>query len=438
LNTVVASLVARGCLLFALTSVVRAQLPPDLSPQDRAFLERLALARGRAQTLDQVLALPLKSERTVANWVAQDVGADRALRLWCRSLPRRAGTRFYSDASCDVDVCLSSAELRQQLASLLRNHPGLPEAGVSEADLARAEKGWPIVWSTGSAALSERSQTRRPDGWEDVTYEGVQVTRRVAAADACHALFEQAGRLKVTPARQLREFLESDDAVADAVLEGLQKAATVTVECGFDQVAVAEARINLTDLIRILTDVHQQHYRGDAFHAADLRDMALTVGRGELKAAGLAVPPSRYVTKAEYELIELDRPPWADKTLSATGRYEPQDGEEVAEFIRVGIARFDGMDRLRQRILALVIQRDVTVEQFVGYHRELKQDVVTFLGGTRVVGHPKTLPDGGLEVRVELPLRRLWLIVCRAMARIEVAPPSEAESTTQSSPEVSP
>jgi hypothetical protein len=300
---------------------------------------------------------------------------------------------------------------------------------VSERDLSRAEQDWPVLWSTGSAALSDRSETRQPDGWEDVTYEGIQVTRRAAAADARHMLFEQAGRLKVTAAYRLREFLESDDAVADAVLEALRQTARVTVECALDQVAVAEARIGITDLIRILTEVHQQHYRGDVFHAADFREMALLVDRDELKAVGLAVPPSHYVTRPEYELIELDEPPWVDQTLRGIGRYEPVDGDEFTQFVQVEIARFDGMDRLRQKVQALVIQGDVTVNEFVGYHRGLKDDIVTFLSGTRLIGQPKALPDGGLEVRVELPLRRLWLIVRHAMQRVEVDPPETEPSS---------
>ncbi|HUU95739.1 MAG TPA: hypothetical protein VM487_08355 [Phycisphaerae bacterium] len=425
-----------GWLLLVLATTAQAQPVTGLAPQDRAFLERLALARAR--TLDQVWALPLKTNLTVGNWVSRDVSADRALRLWCRSLPCYARARFYADGTCDVDVRLSPAMLRQQLATLLLRYPVLAEGRVGERDLTGGEKDWPVLWSTGSAALSERSQTRQPDGWGDVTYEGIQVTSRAAAADARYALFEQAGRLKVTAARHLHEFLESDEAVAEAVHEALQRVATVTVECALDQVAVAEARIGLTDLIRILTKVHQQHYTGDVFHAADFREMALLADRAELKTTGLAVPPSRYLTEPEYQLIDLDTPRWAAQTLSATGRYEPADEDDFAQVVRLGIARFDGMDHLRRKVEALVIQQGVTVEEFIGHHRELKDEIVTFLSGTRVVGRPQALPDGGIQVQVELPLKRLWLIVRAAMQRVEVDPPEEPQPTAQPSAEETP
>jgi hypothetical protein len=421
-----------------LATTAQAQPLTGPAPQDRVFLERLALARARAQTLEQVWALPLKTNLTLGQWVSGDIGADRALRLWCRSRPRYSSARVYVDGTCDVDVHLSPTALRQQLATLLLSYPGLADGRVSERDLSGAEQGWPVLWSTGSAALSERSETRQPDGWGDVTYEGIQVTRRAAAADARYALFEQAGRLKVTAARYLREFLESDDAVAEAVHEALQRVATVSVECALDQVAVAEARIGMTDLIRILTEAHQQHYAGDAFHAADFREMALLANRAELKATGLAVPPSRYLTKPEYQLIDLDTPSWAAQTLSATGRYEPADDDDFAQVVRLGIARFDGMDHLRRKVEELVIQQGVTVEEFIGQHRELKDEIVTFLGGTRIVGHPEKLPDGGVTVQVELPLHRLWLIVRTAMQRVEVDPPKEPQPIAQPSAEETP
>ncbi len=418
-------------LPLVIVAIAHAQSATDITPQDRMFLERLALARARAQMLEQVWALPLKPDLTIGASVAQEVAPDRALRLWCRALPGYVGARHYSDATCDVDIRLTPETLQAQLREWLRVHRPLREGRIDERDLAQAAKDWPVLWSTGGAALTERSQTRQPDGWEDVTYEGMQVTRRAAAADARYALLEEAGRLKVTAARRLREFFDASDDVQEAVYDALREKATVRVECAPDQVAVAEARIGMTDLIRILTEVHQQRYNGEAFHAADFREMALLVERDELRATGLAAPPSTYIKPSPYRPIELDTPSWAAQTLSTTGRYEPADDEIFPEIVRAELARFDGMDNLRRKVEALVIQKNVTVTEFLGYHRELKDDVVLFLSGTRIVGTPQELPDGGVEARVELPLQRLWHIVRRAMQLVEVeptAPPTPEET----------
>jgi hypothetical protein len=52
------------------------------------------------------------------------------------------------------------------------------------------------------------------------------------------------------------------------------------------------------------------------------------------------------------------------------------------------------------------------------------------LNGARVVTAPVALPAGGVEVKVELPLRRLWEIVRRGMKLEEVEPPPAASDAT--------
>jgi len=251
-------------------------------------------------------------------------------------------------------------------------------------------------------------------------------------------LLEQAGRLKLTPAHRLHEFFESDEQVFRAVYSAVTDVATVVVEPALDQVAVARARLGMTELIRILTEVHQKHYRGDLFHAPDFREMALSARQSELRAEGLATPPNRYRLHEPYQLVELDTPPWATTTLRATGRYDPLDTDDFADDVRLELARFDGMNELRQQVEALVIQDRVTVEQLLGYRRQLKDDVVVFLSGARVAGQKQTEPDGTLTVRIELPLQRLWKIVRRGLQRVEVDPPENDAATTQPVQEVSP
>ena len=159
--------------------------------------------------------------------------------------------------------------------------------------------------------------------------------------------------------------------------------------------------------------------------------MALLTGERELRATGLASPAKRYALRSAYKLIELDAPDWADQTLAAAGRYEPLDDEDFDERTRIEAARFDGIDKLRRRVEALVIQKSVTVERFLGRHRELKDDVVVFLSGARVVGEPRARRDESVEVNVRLGLRRMWLIVRRGMRTVEVDPPDSTGASTQ-------
>ncbi|MCC6358861.1 MAG: hypothetical protein IT450_08965 [Phycisphaerales bacterium] len=416
-------LVAWLCAAMA-ACAANAQAPETvISPGERLGIERLALGKARTRLLPAIQSQSLKPELTVGAWVASDVALDRALRIWVRSQPTFGAARIYSDRTGEVDVRVTPGELARELLSLREQFPAAGE-GLSAAEIEAAARRWSIVWVTGivDEPLPERA---RVDGWEDVSAEGTQAARNAARDDAIYALLDEAARLRVTAARRLDEFLASSAAVEDAVLDGLRTEANVKVELAPDQVAVAEAAIPIPALIRILTDVHARLYQGDMFQSPDFREMALTAGIASIRATGLAAPPARYLIKPKYELIELDRPTWADSTLTTTGIYEPHDSDDFPAAMREELARFDGIDRLRRMVEGIELRKGITVEQFLGYHRQLKDDVVVFLGGARAIGRPEGRPDGGVAVKVELPLQRLWWILRRGMKTIDADPASQ-------------
>lgn len=395
-----------------------------LNAAERSALERLALARARTAAYETLRGLALGSGATLGEWAAGDAARDRALRAWARERPRFGPPRLYSDGSCDADVRIEPAEVRDWLVGLL---PPAGLDGVLPAAVRVAAVRWPVIHHTGSAERRELSGSPQPLGWEDVKVEGLQLARLAAQADAALALLDEASRLKITNARTLSAFLESGEAVRDAVLDGIRQAARVAVRPEPDQVVVASASLNVTELIRILSDVHATTYRGELFHAADFREMALLAPVKELEATGLGVPPKSTYLKPPYEPIELDVPAWASEALTAVGRYEPRDEDgDLPEPVRAEMARLDGMNALRGKAESLVIQRDVTVEQLLAQRPELKPDVVMFLTGTRAAPGGRVTADGAYETRVELPLDRLWRIVRRGMTLVEVDPPEAA------------
>jgi len=419
-------------LLMAGVAATCAQAPaPALTAEQQKVLRDVALAKARTELLDRVRELPLRPGVALAEWLARDVALDRALRLWVRTRPAQGEPRQYSDRVCEADARMSPDDLQTQLLKLVEDYPdAATAAGVDAVALKAAAQRWPVLWTTGGAALSKELWPGQPPGWENVTRAGLELARGAAGADAYQALLAEAGRLKVTDARRLREFLDSGDAVRDAVRAEVQRAATVKFDFAPDQVAVAEARLSMRDLLRILTRVHQEQYRGDDFAAADFREMALLPGKEGLTGTGLATPPTGAILRTSYTPIEYNAPQWASTTLTAVGRHAPGDAESSDAAARREAARLDGIDRLRAQVERLVIQKSVTVAEFLGYHQDLKDDVTLFLSAARMTGPPKTRPDGAVEVEVSLPLRRLWEIIRRKMTLEEVEPPADGTPTT--------
>jgi len=423
-------LLAAACLGLP-AAAVQEPRAASLDAEQQTRLEQLALAKARTELLERVRGLPLSPGLTVGDWLARDPDLDRSLRLWSRTRPRHGHLRLYSDAICEADVRVEPDELGRELQRLVSEYPAAANTiSLSATGLNEAARGWPIIWVTGRAALEE-SARGRPAGWENVTHEGQELARAAATADAFADLLAQAGRLKVTNARRLREFLDHSAELRQAVENELRRAAQVQIEYAPDQVAEARLRLELRDLLRILTKVHQEHYRGHDFEAADFREMFLRAGSDALTAIGLATPPTHTWLKTRYDPLDLDAPEWAARTLSAVGVYEPTGEQPADEATRREAARLDAIDRLYAQIADLVIQRDVRVGDYLAYHPELKDDVALFLSGARVVSH-KNLPDGRLEAGVELPLRRLWEIMRRTAKVVEVEP--DAVPATQPVP----
>ncbi|MFO0840595.1 MAG: hypothetical protein U1D55_18965 [Phycisphaerae bacterium] len=404
-----------------------AQTPPTpLATEERSMLERVALAKARADLSSKVAALLLSSDTTLGAWAARDAARERGLRMWLRSTQRAAAPRFYSDGSCEVDVRLNADEIRAQVAALAA-HAG-SDAPARDA-LNSSSAAWGTLWGSGMASRAERGKVMKPPGWEDVAPEGIELARQAALADAIEALLERVGGLRITNARRADEFLADGEAVREAVRTELRRLAAVNVELAPDQVAAAEARVSMKELIRALAEVQRTAYTGDLFHAADFREMALLNDANELRATGLATPPGRYLLRGGFKLIELDAPAWTRQTLRAVGRERTSPDASLDEAARVELARLDGVNALRKQVEALVIQGDVTIEQLLAYRPGPKDDIIVFLNGARPSGPPRKQADGSIELPVELPLARLWDIVRRVIPATEVEP-----AVTQSAP----
>jgi hypothetical protein len=401
-------LLAPGPCVLVTGAVVRAAESPS---EERVTLERVALAKVRSELVERVYGLKLNDSLTIGDWAGRDLGRDRALRLWLRGMPAHGAARAYSDGSCDVTVRLEPQALIDKMQELAGGQSVAAASSPVGPDFAQAHRRWPVLWVDGSAWRGEANRAGWPEGWEDVTPEALEMTRRAAEADARDALFDALGRLPVTRARRLGAFLESSAEVRSAMEAALRERATVSVTFAPDQVAVATARISLVDLIRVLTEVYGKSYQGDLFHASDFGGMGLLATVDEVSAAGLAIPPAAEASQPPYAGSELGVPAWAAARMTATGRYVPAEDDKLSPSERAEAARRAGIDELRRGVQSLAIKDGMTVGNFLAGHGELENDLDVFLSGARACGAPSTQPGGAVEVPLELPLRRLWWIV---------------------------
>ncbi|MDK1031768.1 MAG: hypothetical protein QGD94_07160, partial [Planctomycetia bacterium] len=106
-------------------------------------------------------------------------------------------------------------------------------------------------------------------------------------------------------------------------------------------------------------------------------------------------------------------PPWASQVAGASAKAGPHEQEhppDEARGIAESLARSKAAENLREKIYAMKISANMTLEQFVNANPRSRADVETFLSAPRVAGTGH-FADGSCAVTVELPLGRLYRIV---------------------------
>jgi len=66
---------------------------------------------------------------------------------------------------------------------------------------------------------------------------------------------------------------------------------------------------------------------------------------------------------------------------------------------------------LVEKVHGVRIDAQTTVQDYVTVNDRVQAEVSRYLAGARLVGEPVIMPDGTIEVTMELPLDGLWQIV---------------------------
>jgi hypothetical protein len=208
-------------------------------------------------------------------------------------------------------------------------------------------------------------------------------------------------------------------------LDELSAATAGDVSFSADQVAEAEVTLRVPELVGILISAHEHSAADTTVSAADFRQMALRARAELIQAAGLATPPEATRLERPPGVVDLDPPPWANETLTLSYTFVPAveratlSGDELSE-----MAYFYAVDAMREKLLNLRVRPGVTLRDFLAARRNLKDDVVTLLSGVRLLETKEA--NGSVQVRVALPLARLWEIAKLGMTAEEVTQPNES------------
>lgn len=384
-------------------------------------LEAAAAADGYQRLMDRLLSPSAPTGQTPADLVNADPQAERTLRQAVYDVSRRSPTRWYSDGSCEVDVTVALADLRERVP---------PNTAAAAALTALDGESLAAVGTAGPPPVSNRSVPPAPEGWESVTPEGIELAAQAAQQDCVAQLIRRIEQLRITETENVRSVLIGPPSLSARLTEYLEPVAFSAPQYEPIQVCSVRGSVSMDAVVAALKKLARNHRGFRRLAAADFDQLPSLNPQKMIEAVGYGVPPIRHC-RGLRTASNLTPPDWASTTLRATGRGgQPESLEGTAQG-KLRAAQAAGADarlKLGRRIDALPLPPDgtVTIEEFLTEHRDLDRDVATFL---RSMGKVETRWDatGQAEVVMEIPLSRLWTILAPHVA-------SAATATTTSRP----
>src|SRR5262249_16756121 len=105
-------------------------------------------------------------------------------------------------------------------------------------------------------------------------------------------------------------------------------------------------------------------------------------------------------------------PAWAAQVVQATGTGVPKDGQQGTE-ARLNAeraAKVEAMRNLTEKGYGVQIDAQTTVRDFGTEDDSIQARVRQTLAGAQQVGEPRYLPDGSVEVTIQIPMEAIYVI----------------------------
>ena len=378
--------VAVGVLMAAWCAACGAMLAKPAGPtadQARMLAIRAAQVDAVNRLIETVMAARVSAVKTVGGAIGPGSDKEIALRVFLRAARRVGEPRVYSDGVAEVDVELPVAAVVRRVAELYT--PGEHETGEL-ADLR-------YVAVDGYVRAGGRGRPLRDPSAE--------VLERLESVP-----------LEEMPERigGLVDGLSASEAMFDGFVRSLPVAGPARMMP--DRVAEVDVVAMTADLIRVLKDIRT--LRGDeAWTDEQLDRLSIRLKEPRLTATGRGMPPASEIRPADATVTRPKAllPDWAAETVEAQGEapFSPdaKDREE-ARVLAARSAKARALDAVEKKVDAVTLAGGVTVRQRAAKDSRFRRDLKTFLSSVRVVVSRPTEDGKGWEVRLRLPLLRLY------------------------------
>lgn len=415
------------------------------SPEKRqAVAEQSALADAYRQLYRKIADLSPDGKATLGDTIVSSSAVTIELRRLISQAQRVGRTRFYGNGDAEADLRLPLKPVFEGLAKFIAaeqlNTLRVPDGGAilqrlgsdhlmvtgrgrsPTQDELTGPPGWPGAKDAGDLP---------PAGWADVNPSGFKAAQRAAELDAGEHLVRMIGQLKTERSRAVADLLAAEPILANGLRQSFDGVKVTLPEWLPEQVCRVHAEVTVRAAVDRLRQLRAQPNSKSDATEAEIESIARLAGIDRLRAVGYGLPPTSAIRRPRLAAVDVDEPEWAGRSLrvssSGTMPKGGQPSEDRAVEIATQDARIAAQLKLAEQIDVLQLPGGASAASVLDAHEELAEDILKLLSAAQVVEGPTIdRKNRRVTLTLELPLRRLWLILRQAMTSVE--------ATTQPAP----
>ncbi|MBN1347563.1 MAG: hypothetical protein JXQ73_33035 [Phycisphaerae bacterium] len=414
------------CSAFGVSAAAATRWGPE---QRRAYAEQAALADGYRQLREQVLAVPVKNGHTLNDVAATSDSMAMGLRRLTAQADRLGKLRRYRNGDVEIDLRLPLQPLIERLAKLYAAAEPTGPVKVADLEATASQSGQQALLVTGYGQEPTPEELTGPPGWPggkdagdlppagwaDVAPAGFKAAERAAQLDAADHLARKIAELKMDRSGTVGNLIATAPAIGDGLRQPFAGLGFSKPEYVPEQVCRTYAEVNVNDVVTRLERLLASLQTKIDVPEGDVRSITRLASVRRLRAVGYGLPPASMLRKNRWAVLDVDQPAWARESIRAKGETSMSKQQPVTDRLvelAVQDARIAAQLDIAKKIDALELPGGVTVATFLDRHEMLAEDILTFLSAARLAVPPAVDKDKRqVAVTMELPLRRLWLIL---------------------------
>ncbi len=429
-----------AAILTGSTALAQDSVSHQRLAQRKLLAYRAARADAIRKLAERINGLNITSETTVADFVAESDTIETAMLAFLTGVREAGDPTYYEDGSCEltmevtletVIVNLKSIHDRYYHGDLLTVND-FDEMTVTNERAVLTETGMgvmpeeegmiPVDSSTGSVDSRAYLRGRAAEFWDaHCTARGRLMAVRAARVEGIRRLAERIGGVVVDSETTVRDFVAESDYIDLATSTFLRGVRETRIRYMPNELIVeVEVEVTLQDVLVTIKSWLQRQQLGDTVMIERLEEAIVTTRERVIAETGMGVPPEQYLKNVTAELSAVigmvaSAPGWIHNTHRAVGVAAIDDtmaNQAQARLMAFRAAELDARRKLAEELGGLLIRSNTTVHDFVAQNDTIRTRMLAFMQGARVLDETKTvLPDGSVEITVEIDLYPLWQLI---------------------------